>query len=121
MSVKETHLSGSPSSVSKYVSEEKDAHKSRSGEEYTTGYYSENDKVQSMWIGKGADAQGLSGSVKSEDLEKLLAGTTMDGEDISGRGGHNAERRMGSDWTFSAPKAASILAIEDPRRSYGTN
>ena len=115
MSVKETHLSGSPSSVSKYVSEEKDAHKSRSGEEYTTGYYSENDKVQSMWIGKGADAQGLSGSVKSEDLEKLLAGTTMDGEDISGRGGHNAERRMGSDWTFSAPKAASILAIEDPR------
>ncbi|MDA8377340.1 MAG: relaxase domain-containing protein [Planctomycetia bacterium] len=115
MSVKETHLSGSPSSVSKYVSEEKDAHKSRSGEEYTTGYYSENDKVQSLWIGKGAEAQGLSGAVNSDDLEKLLSGTTMDGEDISGRGGHNAERRMGSDWTFSAPKAASILAIEDPR------
>ena len=115
MSVKETHLSGSPGSITKYVSEEKDAHKSRSGEEYTTGYYSENDKVQSLWIGKGAEAQGLSGSVKNEDLEKLLSGVTMDGEDISKRGNQSENRRMGSDWTFSAPKAASILAIEDPR------
>lgn len=115
MSVKETHLSGSPASVAKYVSEEKEAHRTKSGEEYTTGYYSENNKVQSLWIGKGAESQGLSGAVKSEDLERLLSGVTMDGEDISKRGGHDKERRMGSDWTFSAPKAASILAIEDPR------
>lgn len=115
MSVKETHLSGSPGSVAKYVSEEKEAHRAKSGEEYTTGYYSVNNKVQSMWIGKGAEAQGLSGAVKSDDLERLLSGVTMNGEDISKRGGHDKERRMGSDWTFSAPKAASVLAIEDPR------
>ncbi|WP_031571794.1 MobF family relaxase [Acidithiobacillus thiooxidans] len=115
MSVKETHLSGSPASVAKYVSEEKEAHRTKSGEEYTTGYYSENNKVQSAWFGKGAAAQGLSGAVKSEDLERLLSGVTSAGEDISKRGGHDKERRMGSDWTFSAPKAASILAIEDPR------
>ena len=115
MSVKETHLSGSPSSVSKYVSEEKELHKSRSGEQYTTGYYSENSKAPSMWMGKGAAAQGLSGTVKSEDLERLLSGVTMSGEDISGRGGHDKQRRMGSDFTFSAPKAASIIGIEDER------
>ena len=115
MSVKEKHLTGTPSSVSKYVSEEKEAHRAKSGEEYTTGYYSENSRAPSMWLGKGAAAQGLSGAVKPEDLERLLAGVTMDGEDISKRGGHDKERRMGSDWTFSAPKAASILAIKDPR------
>ncbi|MBE7566831.1 MobF family relaxase [Acidithiobacillus sp. HP-11] len=115
MSVKESHLSGSATTIVKYVEEEKEAHRTKSGEEYTTGYYSENNKVQSMWIGKGAESQGLSGAVKSEDLEKLLSGTTMDGEDISKRGGHDKERRMGSDWTFSAPKAASIIGIEDER------
>jgi len=115
MSVKETHLSGSPSSVTKYVAEEKELHKSRSGEQYTTGYYSESSKAPSMWIGKGAAAQGLSGTVNSDDLEQLLSGVTMSGEDISGRGGHDKQRRMGSDFTFSAPKAASIIGIADER------
>lgn len=115
MSVKEVHLTGTPASVSKYVAEEKEAHRGRGGEEYTTGYYSQNNQVPSVWLGKGAAAQGLSGAVKSADLEKLLAGVTMDGTDISKRGNHDKERRMGSDWTFSAPKAASILGIEDPR------
>lgn len=115
MSVKETHLSGSPASVTKYVSEEKELHKSRTGEQYTTGYYSENSKAPSMWMGKGAALQGLSGAVKSEDLERALSGITTSGEDISGRGGHDKERRIGSDFTFSAPKAASIIGIEDER------
>ena len=115
MSVKETHLSGSPASVTKYVQEEKELHKSRTAEEYTTGYYSENDKAQSRWMGKGAALQGLSGVVKGADLERALSGITASGEDISKRGGHDKERRMGSDWTFSAPKAASIIGIEDER------
>jgi hypothetical protein len=72
MSVKETHLSGSPASVTKYVSEEKELHKSRSGEQYTTGYYSESSKAPSVWMGKGAATQGLSGTVNSDDLEQLL-------------------------------------------------
>ena len=115
MSVKETHLSGSPASVTKYVSEEKELHTGRDGEKYTTGYYSENAKAPSMWMGKGAALQGLSGAVKSEDLERALSGITTSGEDISGRGGHDKERRMGSDFTFSAPKAASIIGIADER------
>ena len=115
MSVKETHLSGTPSSVTKYVQEEKELHQSRTGEQYTTGYYSENDRAQSLWMGKGAALQGLSGAVEEKDLERALSGITTSGEDISKRGGHDKERRMGSDWTFSAPKAASIIGIEDER------
>lgn len=115
MSVKEKHLTGSPASVSKYVSEEKELHTSRDGEKYTTGYYSESSKAPSMWMGKGAALQGLSGTVKSEDLERALSGITTSGEDISNRGGHDKKRRMGSDFTFSAPKAASIIGIADER------
>ncbi|WP_278667005.1 MobF family relaxase [Acidithiobacillus ferriphilus] len=115
MSVKETHLTGTPGSVTKYVQEEKELHQSRSGEQYTTGYYSENDRAPSLWMGKGAALQGLSGEVKASDLERALSGITTSGEDISKRGGHDKERRMGSDWTFSAPKAASIIGIEDER------
>lgn len=115
MSVKETHLTGTPASVTKYVQEEKELHQSRSGEQYTTGYYSESSKAHSMWMGKGAEIQGLSGAVSEKDLERALSGVTASGEDISKRGGHDKERRMGSDWTFSAPKAASIIGIEDER------
>jgi conjugative relaxase-like TrwC/TraI family protein len=115
MSVKETHLTGTPASVTKYVQEEKGLHQSRTGEQYTTGYYSENDRAPSRWMGKGAERQGLSGAVSEKDLERALSGITTSGEDISKRGGHDKERRMGSDWTFSAPKIASILAIDDPR------
>ena len=115
MSVKETHLTGSPASVTKYVQEEKELHQSRKGEQYTTGYYSESNKAPSMWMGKGAALQGLSGHVSEKDLEQVLSGVTMSGEDISKRGGHDKERRMGSDWTFSAPKAASLIGIEDER------
>ncbi|MDA8246963.1 MobF family relaxase [Acidithiobacillus sp.] len=115
MSVKEKHLSGTPGAVSKYVQEEMELHQSRSGESYTTGYYSENDRAESLWMGKGAALQGLAGEVKASDLERALSGITTSGEDISKRGGHDKERRMGSDWTFSAPKAASIIGIEDER------
>ena len=115
MSVKETHLTGTPESVTKYVQEEKELHKSRTGEQYTTGYYSESNKAQSLWMGKGAALQGLSGAVEEKDLERALSGITTGGEDISKRGGHDKERRMGSDWTFSAPKIASIIGIEDER------
>ena len=115
MSVKEAHLTGTPSSVTKYVQEEKELHQSRTGEQYTTGYYSENDRAPSRWMGKGAERQGLSGAVKEKDLERALSGITTSGEDISKRGGHDKERRMGSDWTFSAPKIASIIGIEDER------
>lgn len=115
MSVKETHLTGTPASVTKYVQEEKELHQSRSGEQYTTGYYSESSKAHSMWMGKGAEIQGLSGAVSEKDLERALSGVTASGEDISKRGGHDKKRRMGSDWTFSAPKAASIIGIEDER------
>ena len=115
MGVKETHLTGTPASVIKYVQEEKELHQSRSGAKYTTGYYSESNKAPSMWMGKGAALQGLSGAVSEKDLERALSGITTSGEDISKRGGHDKERRMGSDFTFSAPKAASIIGIEDER------
>lgn len=115
MSVKETHLKGTPESVIKYVSEQKEAQTVHFSEDDTRNYYAENRNVQGVWMGNGAAIQGLSGYVNNSDLEKLLHGVTMDGHDISKRGNHQSNRRMGSDWTCSAPKAASILAIEDAR------
>lgn len=115
MSVKETHLKGTPESVIKYVSEQKEAQTVHFSEDETSNYYAENGDVQGIWMGNGATIQALSGYVNNSDLEKLLHGVTMDGQDISKRGNHQNNRRMGSDWTFSAPKAASILAIEDAR------
>lgn len=115
MSVKETHLKGTPQSVVKYVSEQKEAQTVHFSEDETSNYYAENGNAQGVWMGNGAAIQGLSGRVNNADLEQLLCGVTMDGQDISKRGNHQNNRRMGSDWTFSAPKAASILAIEDAR------
>ncbi|MBE7570391.1 MobF family relaxase [Acidithiobacillus sp. HP-2] len=115
MSVKETHLKGTPESVIKYVSEQKEAQTVHFSEDETSNYYAENGNVKGVWMGNGAAIQGLSCYVNNSDLEKLLHGVTMDGHDISKRGNHQNNRRMGSDWTFSAPKAASILSIDDSR------
>jgi len=105
-----THLSGSPSAVSNYTANERNQEKS-------VGYYSEKGGAPSQWLGKGAEAQGLFGPVDKDDLERALSGITTDGEDLSKRGNHKGDRRMGTDLTFSAPKSVSILAVSDDRIS----
>lgn len=115
MSVKETHLKGNPNRVTKYVSDQKETISVHFSKNKNIRYHIENGNVWSIWMGKGAAIQGLYGGVKNADLEQLLCGVTIDGHDISNRGNHKNTRRMGSDWTFSAPKAASILSIYDSR------
>jgi conjugative relaxase domain, TrwC/TraI family len=103
-----THLSGSPGAVSSYAANERSQEKS-------VGYYSEKGGAPSQWLGSGAERQGLSGRVDKADLEQALSGITTDGKDLSQRGNHGDDRRMGSDLTFSAPKSVSIMAVSDER------
>ena len=74
------------------------------------GYYAKAD-TPSRWIGEGAKALGLEGAVRRDDLIEVLQGRLPGGTDLSKRGGREADRRMGTDLTISAPKSFSILAI----------
>jgi conjugative relaxase-like TrwC/TraI family protein len=70
-------------------------------------YYENGGKSPSQWLGQGAEMLGLKGSVKAEDLIKLLEGKIGD-QALTAEG---KERRMGTDMTFSAPKSVSIAAL----------
>ena len=115
--IRNTHLSGSPAAIAKYMESLYEEHTTRKGEIKATGYYSMQGGAPSEWFGKGAQAQGLTGQVTQEDMIRALSGTIKHtGEDISTRGGQTAEtRRMGEELTIAAPKSVSIMAVEDPR------
>jgi Ti-type conjugative transfer relaxase TraA len=78
---------------------------------------------EGQWIGKGAEQLGLSGSPEREELQLALAGY-VGGRQVQNAG--RADRQMGWDVTFSAPKSVSLawgladdktrLAIEDAHR-----
>lgn len=115
--IRQTHLSGNAAKVAKYFESRFEEREKRTGEKTATGYYSMEGGAPSEWIGRGAEAQGLAGSVKQEDAIRALSGIVAStGEDISNRGGQSADtRRMGEELTIAAPKSVSILAVEDPR------
>lgn len=73
------------------------------------GYYAQGEgsdgKAPSTWFGKGAQALGLSGKVERNDLIRVL---NAEGIDLANR---RSDRRMGVDFTFSAPKSVSIAAL----------
>ncbi len=94
-------------------------------------YYAEGEKITGQWIGHGAEKLGLKGEVNLDHLEELLQGNdphtgvylkprhnsdsvverlTKKGEIISD------ERKVRNmyDCTFSAPKAVSVLWLQDP-------
>ena len=81
------------------------------------GYYATDDpehRQGSAWVGKGAEALGLSGAVDPDTFKEILEGTVPDG---SGRRLGRREKdgtfrhRPGRDVTFSAPKSVSIAAL----------
>ncbi|MHB1642560.1 MAG: MobF family relaxase [Acidithiobacillus sp.] len=115
--IRNTHLSGSPAAVAKYMESKHEEHMTKSGEVKATGYYSMSGGAPSEWFGKGAEAQGLKGQIVAEDMVRALSGQVKHtGEDISTRGGQTAEtRRMGEELMIAAPKSVSIMAVEDPR------
>ena len=88
-------------------------------------YYSEGEKVTGRWRGRSAELLGLGGEVKREDFEKMRLGLDpTTGEYLRQRqsadrfnleGERIATARNLYDFTVSAPKDLSILALEDPR------
>jgi len=90
-------------------------------------YYAESERVVGTWHGLGARMLGLAGSVDHSDFEALRQGLhPSNGKFIRQR--HSADRisddgttkshgRTLYDFTFSAPKSISIMAIlgDDPR------
>ena len=84
-------------------------------------YYAEGERVTGVWHGRGAELLGLSGAVRTNDFEALRQGldprtkeflrvrrsadrTAVDGTKL-------AQGRSLYDFTISAPKSVSVLAI----------
>ena len=88
-------------------------------------YYSEGEKVTGRWQGRAAELLGLSGDVPMEQFEAMRQGLNpKTGEYLRQRqsadrfnleGERIATARNLYDFTVSAPKDLSILALEDPR------
>ena len=68
-------------------------------------YYLRQGSAPGRWLGRCAEALGLSGTVDADDLRALLAGRRPDGGDL--RDGWVL--RPGYDATLSAPKSVSVL------------
>lgn len=81
-------------------------------------YDKDNANIGSQWGGKGAELLGLEGEVIPEDFIKMLEGR-INPETHLGRVAKDGEIQHvpGWDFTFSAPKSLSILALvgEDKR------
>lgn len=73
------------------------------------GYYTDCQLTEhSQWLGRGAEALGLTGQVDRDAFEAVLAGELPDGGRIAD--GSREDHRPGFDLTFSAPKSVSLLA-----------
>ena len=69
-------------------------------------YYT-SEQGQGEWVGKGAEALGLTGKVDPKTFEALLQGRFPDGSRVGREGIH----RAGIDLTFSMPKSWSLIAL----------
>lgn len=74
-------------------------------------YYTKSLGPPGQWFGKGAEALGLKGEVRPEQVKNLLEGKSPDGKRnlVQVQNWKNRERQAGWDITFSAYKAASVL------------
>src|SRR5437588_2163461 len=71
-------------------------------------YYSEGQELVGSWGGKGASRLGLEGTVDKFSFERLCDNRhPSTGEPLTVR--TRTERRVGYDFTFSVPKAVSLL------------
>jgi len=74
----------------------------------TADYYTEGQELVGFWRGKGAAMLGLSGTVDRCDWDRLCDNLRPDtGEALTVR--RKAERRVGYDLNFHAPKSVSLL------------
>ena len=66
-------------------------------------YYTKADADRSgIWVGKGAERLGLSGTVETKAFEAILRGELPNGERIGYQGQYH---RAGTDLTVSLPKS----------------
>ncbi|PZS23907.1 MAG: hypothetical protein DLM54_00345 [Acidimicrobiales bacterium] len=84
------------------------------GAEHVNYYlsYVERGGDAGRWLGKGAEALGLTGEVTPEAFANLAEGRQPDGTKLLER--IHADRVMGWDMTMSAPKSLSLLAVLHP-------
>jgi conjugative relaxase-like TrwC/TraI family protein len=72
------------------------------------GYYTEDQEMAGWWRGKGAALLGLKGVVQAEEFRRLCFNLHPDtGQPLTPR--TKANRRVGTDFTFDAPKSVSIV------------
>src|ERR1700722_17822497 len=71
-------------------------------------YYIDGQEVAGRWHGKAAELLGLSGEVQDKEYFALCDNLHPDtGEQLTPR--NKGNRRVGYDFTFSAPKSVSVL------------
>lgn len=81
-------------------------------------YTAEQAQAASEWHGAGADDLGLKGNVDRGDFESVLGGKLPGGKQV----GDEENRAHGTDFTFSMPKSASLLAyVSGDKRLLGAN
>ncbi|HYU53023.1 MAG TPA: MobF family relaxase, partial [Gemmatimonadaceae bacterium] len=84
-------------------------------------YYAEGERVVGRWMGRGAELLGLGGEVKSGDFEALRQGLEpatgkflrqrKSADRVASDGTTRSHGRHLYDFTISAPKSVSIMAI----------
>lgn len=86
-------------------------------------YYTGAGEIAGAWVGGGAERLGLKGDVTAEDLRAVLAGLAPGSGGLSPNGDQpntHPRRAPGFDFTFKAPKSASVLyAVSDDPRVQG--
>ena len=75
-------------------------------QEHSADYYVEDLDHQGVWMGQGAAILGIKGAIEREEFQLSLAGY-VGGYQVKNAG--EANRLMGWDCTFSAPKSVSIV------------
>ena len=95
--IQSQRLHGTPANVARY---------------YTVGdYYTKSGEEPSQWDGKLSPELGLSGPVDPKVLRRLLAGKVGDQQLGRHRADGTIEHHPGWDFTVSAPKSVSIMAL----------
>jgi len=88
-------------------------------ESYAAQHLSDNhsvgETITGQWMGRGAELLGLQGGVRMEEFEAICQGKhPSTGELLKQRENGDSARKL-YDCTGYAPKAVSVMALEDPR------
>jgi len=82
-------------------------------------YYSGRGEAPGEWVGAGAEALGLSGRVRAEQFNALIAGLDPRDRDVRLRSSPRDPKIAAFDLTFSAPKSVSVLFAIAPEATSG--